>query len=419
MLSAVKALLRPAKKRCLDFYRKKNARKKLARWRKCKVKHNKIRVGFIMQYPPIWNKQQALFERMSSNDDFEVIGLLVPDFEGSDVNVNEEKRYVYGNEHTYFHSIYKNVVDVIVDGSVIDIKELNLDYVFYQRPYDILLPAELRTKNVIDYARTLYIAYAYTGALSIEKLQLGCKDFYTYLYCYFTESGHVQELFKNDKYYGELYQEGLLHYHYLGYPMFNELVEKERLLKNKSHRIKILWTPRWTYDKNVGGSHFFEYYKELIGFHKDNENVQLIIRPHPLMFKNFISQGLITEKWKEDFFAKLKSLDIAFDTNKDVNDTFSEIDVLITDYSSIIVNYCFGGKPMIYCPSACNVLNTSMAELMNGGYIATNWDEVKSALDEIIMGNDRLKEVREAIKEKLYKEHENAIGKIINQIKRF
>ena len=262
MLSDIKALLRPVKKRWLDYCRLKKARRKLGRWREYKVKHDKVRIGFIMQNPSIWNKQQALFERIASDTDFEVIGLLVPDFEGSDLDVNEGKRYVYGNEHTYFHGIYKNVVDVIADNKVIDIKGLNLDYVFYQRPYDILLLDELRVKNVIDFARTLYIAYAYTGSLSIEELQLGCKDFYTYLYCYFTESSHVKELFENDKYYCVLYKKGLLHYRYLGYPMFDELLKKTRTFRDDSKRIRILWTPRWTYDEKVGGSHFFEYYKE-------------------------------------------------------------------------------------------------------------------------------------------------------------
>lgn len=52
-----------------------------------------------------------------------------------------------------------------------------------------------------------------------------------------------------------------------------------------------MWTPRWTTNKKLGGSNFFVYYKLLLEYAEKNDDVDLLCRPHPLMFDNFLKTG--------------------------------------------------------------------------------------------------------------------------------
>lgn len=398
----------------MDLYRLRKAQIMLERWKQYKAGHDKIRVGFIMQNETIWNKLRPVFEKMSFNNDFEVVGLLIPGFEGYDLGKFEKKRYKYGSEYEYFHKLYKNVVDVIENEKVIDITKLDLDYVFYQRPYDILLPEELRPKNIIKIAKTMYIPYGCTGALNYEKLQLISKTFFSYIYCYYVDTPHMASVFKNDKYYSKLYRRGLVRYPILGYPVFEACIEKKSVPHDK---IRILWTPRWSYDEEIGGSHFFEYYRQLIDFQKYRNDIQLIIRPHPLMLDNFIRAGRIDSEWKENFLAELDSAGILFDINEDIDDTFSEIDILITDFSSVISNYAFTSKPMIYCPSDCNLINDVYEEIISANYVAEDWGTIKEYLNKLINGDDRLKNKRLYIKERWDRFYASSTDRIIESLK--
>lgn len=412
----IKKFLRPMKRRVVNYICKKRGEYALAHWVNYQNEKDRIRVGFIMQSTTCWNKIKPVFEKMRICSDIEAIGLIVPGLEGYDLKVNEAKRMIYGDEYDFFHELYNhNVIDVVQCGKIINIKRLNLDYVIYQRPYDILLPKQLRAKNVIKFAKTIYIPYGCTGAKVYEDLQLSCKDFFSYIYFYFTGSEHLKNVFIKSPYYGEWAAKKYSHYIFCGYPGFCSCVDG---VYEKQKRINVLWTPRWTYDEKVGGSHFFEYFQNLIDFQLEHKEIQLIIRPHPLMLDNFIKEGKITQEWKDKFFCMLEEAGVIYDDNDDVNDTFKKTDVLITDFSSIIANYCFTGRPMIYCPDRCNELNDVYKSIVKGAYRSENWQELKKALELIISGKDDLIEVRKSIKQEWEDNHIHAADNIVEIIKK-
>lgn len=47
----------------------------------------KIRVGFIMQLPGVWDKVQPVFEEMLSDERFVPVGIVVPKYERYDIGV--------------------------------------------------------------------------------------------------------------------------------------------------------------------------------------------------------------------------------------------------------------------------------------------------------------------------------------------
>lgn len=60
--------------------------------------------------------------------------------------------------------------------------------------------------------------------------------------------------------------------------------------------------------------------------------------------------GLMTVAEVNDYKQKVENTSrVSFDTNKNIEDTFEETGILITDVSSIVFPYFLTGKPIIFC----------------------------------------------------------------------
>lgn len=61
----------------------------------------------------------------------------------------------------FFHDLYpENVIDAVDEHiNVLDMRALEFDYVFYQRPYEVLLPQELRAQYISQFTKICYIPY--------------------------------------------------------------------------------------------------------------------------------------------------------------------------------------------------------------------------------------------------------------------
>ncbi|MBO4835872.1 MAG: CDP-glycerol glycerophosphotransferase family protein, partial [Lachnospiraceae bacterium] len=195
----------------------------------------------------------------------------------------------------------------------------------------------------------------------------------------------------------------------VGYPAF----ETYHALVTKEGKNRILWTPRWTYEEAYGGSHFFEYIDAFIQFAKDHPDVTLTIRPHPLMFDQLIEQKTMTLEDVEQIKRRCADAGIRFDTNRIVADTFTETDILVTDYSSLIKLFLVMGKPVLYCKTNIAV-NTEFEELMQAMYLSDNWDEIEKTLMDLTSGKDDLKEKREQMVSDILLRKKNAVSEIAN-----
>ena len=210
-----------------DIFRVRQAKKKLEYWQTHKTSNHKIpRIGFIMQMPACWDKIQPVFEMASNRNDVEAVGIVVPEFQIHDIGVNEEKRYRYGPEYEYFHNLYDNIVDFVNSENILlDIRGQEFDYIFYQRPYEELLPKELRAQNMIDFCKPCYIPYAFVGAKVFEEIALSCVRFFSCTYYVFVSAPHMVEKFIGDKRYKSLIENDLINCKFVGFPLVENIVE--------------------------------------------------------------------------------------------------------------------------------------------------------------------------------------------------
>ncbi len=376
------------------------ARKNLKNIKNKKTKKDRINVLFIVQMPELWDKQKRVFELMKDNERFEPRLLIVPKYDFINSRIGS-----YGEELDFFSSFDEHAV-CVSDINDYEVFLRNYDYVFYQRQYNHYLPKFLWNDTVIKYTKTCYIPYA---TPDLKKTGLYEKEFYRNIYLGFLESEYAKKILINkfDKNVGN----GIQKFVFKGYPAFEEM-----LTQNSEYlAYRVLWTPRWSYDSIVGGSHFFEYYKHINQYAKENSNLSVCIRPHPMMFENFIKENRMNKNDVDAYIKDVQSSGVSIDDNKNINDTFQNTDILISDRSSIIPMFFLTGKPIVYCPFdlECSYL---FETIMPGLYIANKWDDLRHILDHLIEGKDELKEIRCEIIQKYFISNINASQNIVDTI---
>lgn len=391
----VKSILIKIKDAKARYYLKKVASKK--------KNNNSIKVAFIVQSLEIWDKQCDVFELMKNTKGIDASLIVVPEFD-----FEKDVLCEYGNEKKYFVDKYGDVIDAVLsDGEIINLDKYKFDYVFYQRPYDRYLPKELRSNEVVKKAKICYIPYGFIGAKVFENNTH--SEFFRNVYIGFMDS--KEECESMNRTYKHNVKRQYQKFVDLGYPV----LEKFLGMNDCSEVKEVLWTPRWSYDARVGGSHFMEYKDEILELGKIQDGLEVTIRPHPLTFPNMIKEGKMTQEDVDNYLETVKEKAVQIDSNEMVEESIKKADILITDFSSIIVMYFLTGKPMIYCKCELE-LNDIYKNMLRGAYIANSWDDVKKYVKEICSGNDYLKEIRQEIINTEFKNIRDSKRNIVNYI---
>ena len=77
---------------------------------------------------------------------------------------------------------------------------------------------------------------------------------------------------------------------------------------------------------------------------KKYDDMNVVIRPHPLTFSNMIKEGRMTEAEVVYYKKRLEDEGVRIDSNKMIEDTLFETDILISDYSAILIMYFLTGS---------------------------------------------------------------------------
>ena len=354
---------------------------------------DKIRAGFIVQMSEIWDKEEPVYSVLKNHSGTEVFLLAVPkwDFE-TQQTVNDYS----GN---YFIKNYPDAIRAInPDGTVIDTDSLNADYIFYQRPYDHYLPEALRSSSLVGKTKCCYIPYGFAGADVFNEGNSN-PEFFRNIYVSFLESAYMQKILESKFRLNSLLK--LRHFENIGYPSLEPYV---KMKQNFSRTI--LWTPRWSYDEKIGGSHFIEYKDAFLALKNKHNDWNLIFRPHPLMFDEFVSKKLMSQAEVDDYLDKLNRAGIVYDYDTSLEKALESADILFTDYSSVIVNYFLTGKPILYCEGIIE-LNGLYSKMSEGMYIVKSENEIEQYISDLFDGNDPLREKRAEI---IKSEFSNCVG---------
>lgn len=383
-------------------------------------KHNgpneKIRVVFLLQMPEIWGKQQIVYEEMKKRDNIETIIFTIPEY---DIKTGKHEKDI-----AYDYAVKEGLTKIVQsekNGTWVSLQELQPDYVFYQRPYEAYLPEIYRSKNVLEYAKTCYIPYAIFASISSAMNLEYERGFARNIYYHFVSNLEMERLVQNK--FKITFKRKLRKIKYLGVPIFENVLKNKEIDSSvwkqwgvKENQLKVLWTPRWTTDEKLGGSHFFEYKEQFTELIKKDKQIFFALRPHPLAFDNYIKEGLMSTEEVEVLKQEYESAsNMTIDCRRGYIDTFWGADVLITDISSMLLEFFMTGKPIIFCGTdvALDDLHQEVVETL---YQGTTWYEIEKILKELKSGNDYLLESRNRVLKERFSNMNRTSERIVNAI---
>ncbi|MBO5605813.1 MAG: CDP-glycerol glycerophosphotransferase family protein [Acidaminococcaceae bacterium] len=377
-----------------SYYLKRIKRNKIANGSR------KIKVGFLVQMQEIWDKQAPVYEKLNLDERFIVSLIVVPprDFCKSSYSFEEYEKLLF-----FFTKKYPMAdIQKAYDKHWLDLSSMGFDYIFYPRCWEKDLPPEYRTGEIIKYAKTCYIPYG-AGGFRYDKSFYYKRSFFISLYINFCNSKERVSLFPKGPY---------KHNIFLGTPLIDYSITRQQSITANSK--SILWTPRWTDEEIYGGTTFFVYKDKMLTLKTKYPSIDLVLRPHPSTFKNALFLGKMTESEIEEYKNRVKEHGASFDKNEMVGDSFRQTGILITDYSSIILEFFLSGKPVIYCGKTNINFDEIYERIFPGFYIAENWEQVESAVQKLLNGEDDLKTIRMNIIEDIKKQHIGATERIVN-----
>lgn len=376
------------------------------------IKNEKINVLFICWRPAVWGSLKTVYESMKKDEAFNVKIVIIPNKKLlPKIFYNHEQYESEGAESFWTGD------DVIMgynykDKIWLNIRDLQPDYVCLQRPYNECRSQLYKSWNIAKYSRIFYVAYfTFLQNKSNNWINENTtpSDFFKNVSLYFSQCKEdYQFMLDRFKNIGNKKGKVIL----TGFPAFDNLSKTppDYSIWNfpEQKKIKILWTPRWcTSEFNC---HFFSYKDLLIEYCREHKCVDFIIRPHPQMFDNFKATGEMTEYEYKKFEALCNENNIKIDFSKTYLGTLYSTDILITDITSIIPEYCLTGKPIIYCnnPKSKNTFEKNKG-YAKGFYWVESGNELRNILDMLLRGEDPLQELREElIKSEFYLPKEGA-----------
>lgn len=370
----------------------------------------KLTVLFIIQYIPAWNKLEPIYQKMKNSDRFSPIIVCVPFNIENHILLNDD----FDNDtYKYFvQNNYKCINSLCENGDWVDLKSFEPDYVFHSRPYNYCMPKSYTSGKIKKYALICNVLYGVNTTANCQNSILNI-DYYKEVFCYFAFDTSEQELYK------KCYEKGIQLQIQKCFPY--GAIGLEQILKsklenhNKGLKKIVLWTPRWSTDSSVGGSNFFKYKETILRLAENNPDVHFIIRPHPLMFNNFIKTGEMTKEEVHNFKEYcINANNIELDEKKEYSDTFWKSDILITDNSGIVPEYFVTLKPIIFCHSDIFTYTAGMEKIVDSTYQAFDSDDINRHFDQLIMDNDYMKEKRQEKCKYLFPDIEKLSDKVLD-----
>jgi len=374
-----------------------------------KINKGKIKVVFICQYIPAWSKNKRLYETLRADSRFEVVLLCIPNRVSANKLVNPEDMSNDAFEYFRGHGYAGAVNALIGKDKWFDLKRIHPDYVFYNR-YDRPMPVCYTSTTVSNYSKVCLIVYG--TALTEAAENMTDKSFMANTFCLFAESKSKKRIFK--KWNIVLCKLDLSQAVLCGiagienaYKAKDDICPAWDFSKNDFRRI---YAPRWTLDQYWGGSTFLKYKDSFINLADNNPDIDILVRPHPLMFNHFVEIGVMTEQEVEQYKNNCRSRNnIRVDNEKEYLGTFWNSSVLICDFSSMIIEYFITGKPIIYLTYDSNMDYTSqMKEVLSRCYIVNSENEMLQRISELKNGIDPLARKRLEICQKEFSDSINA-----------
>jgi len=359
-----------------------------------------------------------------------IVGLLVPKDKELTICVASKGKYYNGNSKALFEymlsrekKVYFFVSDKKLYEELIEKKLQNVIYQYSYEGFKIFLRARTIClthgyADLLGFMPSLFqnrICLAHgigTKALGFLREDMSLKEkfwvflergFYVTMTSDFTKYMYISEMLINPK-----------RVFVTGFPR-NDILYDKRYSAKKGLK-NILYAPTHRHNQITKLFPFPDFKKENIGKDLQKWNVELYLRFHPNNYKE--SREEITDILK----SSKRIIDKSPDSVQDVQDILSEIDILVTDFSSIGRDFLFLDRPMIFIMNGLEELGNLALPIRKEfafcGYQVYTYKEFLDAIEEILDGKDRYAEIRKFVRDLHYNHFDNKSSeRVANLIK--
>jgi CDP-glycerol glycerophosphotransferase (TagB/SpsB family) len=192
-----------------------------------------------------------------------------------------------------------------------------------------------------------------------------------------------------------------------GFPR-NDILYENRNMRRKGGK-RILYAPTYRKGGVTGLFPFPDFKSEFIEPHLNSLDIELYLRFHPNNYKD--SKKKVSRILESSKRIKDKSPDIILD----VQDILPEVDILVTDFSSISRDFLFLDRPMIFIMNGLEELGSLVLPIRKEfafcGYQVYTYEEFINALKEILEGKDKYVDVRRFVRDLSYNHFDNKSSK--------
>lgn len=313
---------------------------------------NRIKVVFLTFYYEAWDALADVHAQMITDPLFEVTLISIPRRFSKDEPFAGEERVskffdLLGLRHLRFN---------FEDSSLglAKLREINPDYVFINYPWQRNYQPGYRVEVLSEFAKVCYVPY-YSLALVNEPGEVGVTP-----YLYTQRSNQLASLvFTQDPNTLDAYAKtsrGNDYVHLTGTPKLDSLVRKTRELEtnwplaNAGNR-RMVWAPHHSFSSSwLNFGMFPELFQDMLTFAAENPNLDIVMRPHPIMFGTLIEQEIVPEGVLTAWLEKWRALpNTAIDHESDIGHLFAAADLFVTDGISFLGEYPIAtGKPAIF-----------------------------------------------------------------------
>lgn len=358
------------------------------------IKRNQpVRILFLIHLPSSWDALSSIYEECLKDKMIDPLVVSIPRRQ-----LSQYKDFRFGDEN---YAFLKDKGIEVINGydkdknQFIDLKTLNPDVVFVQTPYCSQRPDIYNIKDLIKFTKVSYLQYAFIITAGDFEPHFYSTKFHQKCWKIFAETNYHKSLYK--KYGLQNYEKKVI---VSGYPKFDRyqfpLSEKAqniwKISKDSNSDIKrIIWCPHWTIDELFNSSSFLKYHQYFLDLANSN-NIELIIRPHPLLFETLLTKNLMSKNDIDAYIDKISKLpNASINSTGDYFELFRTSDALVSDNSSFLAEYLPTNNPIIYTHSYENNsvnLNEYGIELTKYHYIAKNQEDLDALIKRVVIGSD-------------------------------
>ena len=177
-----------------------------------------------------------------------------------------------------------------------------------------------------------------------------------------------------------------------------------------------IYAPHWTVAKQGIAYGTFEWNgKFMLEYAKKHPEKNWVFKPHPLLFKALIDQGIMTVGEVQNYYNEWGNIGFRYESG-DYLELFNNSQMLITDCSSFLGEYFMTEKPVIHLISPfATPYNKTVNRVIKHYYRAENIEDLKTLLERL-PEHDTMKEERMRAVEELGFKNNYASKNILDDI---